>query len=234
MVVQYTPDGIYTRHLDKTIYYITPACMTAALPTDIYGRIFHASVMPVPSVTIFLREATQLSQNWISMRGPSIYFLVALLAVQRGMADVGGQLGTSTTVAVQQHGALVVSANIGSTGDFLESIQLISLAPTACIVLLHKILSEDKYLADSKLDIFECPSPGFVLKLSEDFDHLSKMRERINARDIETLAKVLSTRALEASDGGAPLLTEEMVLGELQIILKERLRRRRALAPILY
>jgi hypothetical protein len=168
------------------------------------------------------------------MRGPAIYFLVAFLAVQRGMANVGGRLGTSTAVAVQQRGALVVSANIGSTGDFPESIQLVSLAPTACIALLHQLLSKDKYLTESKLDIFECPSPDFVLKLSEDFDHLSKMRERINARDIDTLAKVLSARALEASDGGAPLLTEEMVLGELQTMLTERLRRRRALALVLH
>ncbi|KUL81591.1 hypothetical protein ZTR_10504 [Talaromyces verruculosus] len=210
--------------------------MPAVLSTEIYSRIFHASVVVRPGRDDIPTRSTTtiLIQDRISMRGPAISFRVAFLAVQRGMANVGGRLDTSTTAAVQQRGALGVSANIGSTGDSLESIQLISLAPTACIALLHKLLSEDKYLADSKLDILKCGSPDFVVKLSEDFDHLSKMRERINARDIEVLAKVLSARALEASDGGAPLLTEEMVLGELQTILNERLRRRRALAPILH
>jgi DNA polymerase III delta prime subunit len=125
----------------------------------------------------------------------------------------------------------LMSTNPGLTSRFPESIQFKTFSPPDCFELLQKLFEKrkkelkDKGQADIDLAVLECPSHDFKESLSDKFDRLSKMDGWANARDVGSLAKGIFKRAISASNGRTLALTEEMVLGELDSMIKERSRR---------
>ncbi|OKL58227.1 hypothetical protein UA08_06552 [Talaromyces atroroseus] len=125
----------------------------------------------------------------------------------------------------------LMSTNPGLTSRFPESIQFKPFCPTDCFELLHNLLLKrkkdlkNKGQADLDLAVFECPSHDFKESLSSSFDRLSKVEGWANARDVGSLAKGIFKRVISAYNGRALALTEEMVLGELDSMIKERSKR---------
>ncbi|EEY22939.1 cbbX [Verticillium alfalfae VaMs.102] len=124
----------------------------------------------------------------------------------------------------------LMSVNPGMTSRFPETIDFYSLDPGSCLELLTRTLQKQKQrLKGTKGDLnFGClerPSRRFEVDALRLFDGLSKQTSWASARDIETLAKAVfnvGLRGLKEGGGHCILVSEDVVLGQLQKMLHER------------
>ncbi|KAL9947569.1 hypothetical protein ACHAP9_006960 [Verticillium nonalfalfae] len=124
----------------------------------------------------------------------------------------------------------LMSVNPGMTSRFPETIDFYSLDPGSCLELLTRTLQKQKQRlkgtkGDLNLGCFERPSRRFEVDVLRLFDGLSKQTSWASARDIETLAKAVfnvGLRGLKEGGGHCILVSEDVVLGQLQKMLHER------------
>ncbi|KAG7110562.1 NFX1-type zinc finger-containing protein 1 like [Verticillium longisporum] len=124
----------------------------------------------------------------------------------------------------------LMNVNPGMTSRFPETIDFYSLDPGSCLELLTRTLQKQKQRlkgpkGDLDLGCLERPSRRFELDALRLFDGLSKQTSWASARDVETLAKDVfnvGLRGLKEGGGHCILVSEDVVLGQLQKMLHER------------
>lgn len=126
----------------------------------------------------------------------------------------------------------LMAINPGLTSRFPESIPFNSLPPDACVTLLATLLQSRKRklkkLNTADISVLETPTAEFQQKLASRFSALSYISNWANARDVETLANAIFRKAVQSISGDSLILSEAIVLQEMDGMVTERLHRQSA------
>ncbi|KAH6848029.1 P-loop containing nucleoside triphosphate hydrolase protein [Chaetomium sp. MPI-CAGE-AT-0009] len=124
----------------------------------------------------------------------------------------------------------LMSVNTGLTSRFPEVIDFRALTPEECMTLMLQLLQKQKTILKEKhkeFDIFclKVPTHRFRKDLLQTFRDLAAQDNWASARDVQALSKSIFNQTLRDKDGlarGTLVLTESVITGELQAMLKER------------
>ncbi|KAF4126208.1 Superfamily I DNA and/or RNA helicase [Geosmithia morbida] len=126
----------------------------------------------------------------------------------------------------------LLNVNPGLTSRFPESIDFHGLDPDECFQLLANKLTKRKSSLEEKgkgrmnVGALQTPSKEFRDQAVGIFDILSKLPSWGSARDVDTLGKGVSQAAIKTVDasniGKTIVVSEEMVIAEMEKMLKER------------
>ncbi|KAK6193303.1 hypothetical protein LQW54_012604 [Pestalotiopsis sp. IQ-011] len=127
----------------------------------------------------------------------------------------------------------LMSVNQGLTSRFPETVYFRSLKEDECIALLVSLLSEQQKALSKKrvtldISILEVPTPLLRAQLTTLFSSLFVQPNWASARDVKTLAmeifkKTIKTKCAQGSK--VFVVTDEIVLGEIQSMHQERAKR---------
>ncbi|KAL4944390.1 hypothetical protein BDV06DRAFT_233392 [Aspergillus oleicola] len=121
----------------------------------------------------------------------------------------------------------LMTINPGLTSRFPEELEFKSLTSHECIKLLTNFILAKKSDLSSKiksfdLDALEDPSPAFSEEMVHRFSRLVRTANWANARDIQTLGKVIFGTALQNMQDKVITVTEHLILSKLDHMLSER------------
>jgi DNA polymerase III delta prime subunit len=126
----------------------------------------------------------------------------------------------------------LMSMNPGLTSRFSETVVFKHLEPETCFELLNKVLGDFQKKKKAPLDISVIDPPSEKLKqqLLGLFRRLSVLESWGNARDVKSLAKSMFQRLISTATPPITnlVLTESIVVDEMQAMLVERSRRNAA------
>ncbi|KAK3990815.1 putative AAA family ATPase [Cladorrhinum sp. PSN332] len=124
----------------------------------------------------------------------------------------------------------LMSVNSGLTSRFPAVIDFRSLTPEECLALLIQLLQKQKLGLSSKgkmldLTCLEQRSASFGKTMLDTFAALTTQDNWASARDVQSLCKSMFNKVLKDKDGlvkGRVVLTEDIVMEELEAMLRER------------
>lgn len=127
----------------------------------------------------------------------------------------------------------LMSVNQGLTSRFPETVYFRSLKEDECIALLVSLLSEQRRVLSKKrvtidISILEVPTPLFRAQLATTFSSLFVQPSWASARDVKTLAMEIFKKTIKkkcAPGSKVFVVTDEIVLGEIQSMHQERAKR---------
>ncbi|QIX01542.1 hypothetical protein AMS68_007059 [Peltaster fructicola] len=122
----------------------------------------------------------------------------------------------------------LMATNPGLTSRFPEKVSFQSLSPAACATLLITRLAQESYLDVSAVQMLASCDHAIAL-----FERLTKLSSWANARDVETLAKVIARAILQQTSSSDAILrvTKQHVDCALEDMVSEREQRAKLLAP---
>lgn len=125
--------------------------------------------------------------------------------------------------------ARLMSTNPGLTSRFPESFRFNGLSPDDCITCLTNLLQTQKMKLQKKaaldLTVLERPERGFLDVLRQRFLTLSDIPNWANARDVQTLAKSVFSKAIRSAVEGQLIINETDILTETDGMIRERTHR---------
>ncbi|KAK2855600.1 hypothetical protein FQN49_005033 [Arthroderma sp. PD_2] len=121
----------------------------------------------------------------------------------------------------------LMSINPGLTSRFPEAVCFKPLAPAQCLKLFQTILQKNPKIDSS---VVHSPSESFAEEISRSFERLARLPAWGNARDIQTLAKKVTSEVLR-SKGTVIEVTEAIVISNISSMILERERRQNFDAP---
>ena len=126
----------------------------------------------------------------------------------------------------------LMSINPGLTSRFPEALLFRDLHPAECAKLFTQLLQGQKHKllqrkSDLDMTVLESPRNEFLQKMLDRFQALSKLPNWANARDIQTLTKVVFGKTMKSvtASPGRLMVYEETILAGLDSMITERAHR---------
>jgi hypothetical protein len=120
----------------------------------------------------------------------------------------------------------MLDVNPGLSSRFSESVDFQKLSPESCYQLLRTTLEKKSQLDMSRIST---PSDSFHAEVMKKFGELSALENFANGRDVQTVCKSIVKTIMKATKpaGDALVVTEEIVIDQIECMLKERTARAR-------
>ncbi|KAE8349886.1 P-loop containing nucleoside triphosphate hydrolase protein [Aspergillus coremiiformis] len=123
----------------------------------------------------------------------------------------------------------LMAINPGLTSRFPESLEFNGLTPDDCIQLLTNVLrSRMPKSVPRDMSVLESPGTDLRRAMHTRFLALTQTSGWANARDVQTVAKAIFGKAVQGATSGKLVISEEIVLAELDRMQAERADRQSA------
>jgi hypothetical protein len=121
----------------------------------------------------------------------------------------------------------LLDVNPGLSSRFSESVDFRKLSPESCYQLLRSTLEKKSQLDTSRIS---APSDSFYAEVLVKFGELSALENFANGRDVQTVCKGIVKTIMKATRpaGDALMVTEEIVIDQIECMLAERAARARS------
>jgi hypothetical protein len=121
----------------------------------------------------------------------------------------------------------MLDVNPGLSSRFSESVDFQKLSPESCYQLLRSTLEKKSQLDTSRIS---APSGSFHKKVLVRLGELSALENFANGRDVQTVCKGIVKTIMKATKpaGDALVVTEEIVIDQIDGMIKERAARARS------
>ncbi len=135
----------------------------------------------------------------------------------------------------------LMSVNSGLTSRFPEVIDFRALTADECVTLMIQLLQRKKHVLKEKsgkdydLSCLEAPTEPFKKAMLRTFTDLAAQDNWASARDVQALTKAVFNKSLRDKQGlakGHLVLTEEVIITELDSMVKERASRAKSDNPV--